>query len=526
MTLAGTPRTVPNPIDGILQYGLDNKPKDSALVSATRRLSWQELNQASDRLAAQYLALGLASGDRLASLMPNRPALIIHYLACLKSGLVATPLNYRYMPPEIDHALEVSGASALLYHAERDADVAASKLGNQLPTGVIRYAADDSQGLHFEQLLEQPPVDITLPTLDRDAPAFIYFTSGSTGKPKGVTHSRNSYGWMMAAVIQGMEFSDTDTLLPAASFSHIGSSLFGLSMLAAGGRLIVPSINDGPHILPLLRDQRPTVLFMLPSALLALVRDHDARAECFSSIRLCLSGGDKVSLELEREFTEIAGFPVDESYGMTETGLVALNPPRGENRIGSLGTLCPGYEASLRDDSGADVAIGALGQLWIRSAANTVGYWSNTQATAATIVDGWLDTGDLMRVDEDGYLWFCGRKKQIIVHDGSNICPQDVEEAVAEHPAIREAGVIGVHDLVHGENVRAYVTLRDDASRPSSAEIIEFARQRVGYKAPEDVVVLETMPLNASGKVDRVVLKQMAEEQISGTDSDPPAITR
>ncbi|MEO1995498.1 MAG: class I adenylate-forming enzyme family protein [Planctomycetaceae bacterium] len=524
MTHAGPALTISNPIDSILEHGLNTHPDDLALASDETRMSWQQLAAISDRLAAQYLALGLEAGHRVASLMPNRPALIIHYLACLKAGLVATPLNYRYMPPEIDHALEVSGAAVLLHHAERDADVAASRYGAQLAKGVIRYAADDSQGLQFEQLLDRPPINTTLPTLDIDAPAFIYFTSGSTGKPKGVTHTRHSYGCMMAATIQGMEFNAADTLLPGASFSHIGSSLFGLSMLAAGGRLIVPSVSDGPHILPLLRDYHPTVLFMLPSALLTLVRDHDAGAESFSSIRLCLSGGDKVSLELEREFTDMAGFPVDESYGMTETGLVALNPPSGENRIGSLGTLCPGYEISLRDDSGREVAIETQGQLWIRTPANTIGYWNNSRATAETIVDGWLDTGDLMRIDKDGYLWFCGRKKQIIVHDGSNICPQDVEEAVTEHPAIREAGVIGVHDLVHGENVRAYVTLRDDVQRPSSADIIRFARERIGYKAPEEIVILDDMPLNATGKVDRVALKEMAESKISGTDSDTRAM--
>jgi acyl-coenzyme A synthetase/AMP-(fatty) acid ligase len=127
-----------------------------------------------------------------------------------------------------------------------------------------------------------------------------------------------------------------------------------------------------------------------------------------------------------------------------------------------------------------------------------------------------------MRVDESGYLWFCGRKKQIIIHDGSNICPQEVEEAVAEHTSIEAAGVIGVHDLVHGENVRAYVTLRDGAKRPTSAEIIHFARERVGYKAPDDIVILDEMPLNATGKVDRMTLKRMAEKQLAvGTHGGP-----
>jgi long-chain acyl-CoA synthetase len=511
--LAGPPLTRATAIAHLLGHGLKTKPDDLALISATSCLSWRQVDELSTRLADQYLALGLKPGDRVASLMPNRPSLVIHYLACLKAALVATPLNYRYMPPEIDHALEVSGASLLLHHAERDGDVAASRFANRLPKGVIRCEASDGRGPHYEELIDGPPASGELPTPPADAPAFIYFTSGSTGKPKGVTHTHGSYAGMIATFIQAMELAEGDTFLPGSSFSHIGGSLFGLSTLAAGGRLIVPSASDGPEILPLLQRYRPTVLFMLPAALIALVRDHDAGPHDFSSIRLCLSGGDKVSAELEQEFIGLAGFPVDESYGMTEIGVATLNPPSGENRLGSIGKICPGFEMSLRDDSGVEASAGTSGRVWVRSPAITVGYWGNQQATAEIIVDGWLDTGDLMRVDADGYLWFHGRKKQIIVHDGSNICPQEVEEVLEEHPAIESAGVVGVHDLVHGENVRAYVTLRAGAKRPTSAELIAFARQHVGYKAPEEIVVLAEMPLNATGKVDRVALKQLAEDQ-------------
>lgn len=517
MPLAGPLLTQPNPIENILRQGLSKKPDDLALVSVKTRMTWRQLDEISNRLAVQYLAVGLQPGDRVASLMPNRPALVIHYLACLKAGLVATPLNYRYRAPEIDHALEVSGASLLLYHAERDADVAATRLGEHLPLGVIRYKSDDSRGLHYETLVDQPPTGALLPTPDLDAPAFIYFTSGSTGKPKGVTHSQRTYGWMMAATIQALDLADADTFLPGASFSHIGGSLFGLTTLAAGGRLVIPRGSDGPEMLPLLEEFQPTLLWMLPAALIALVRDHDAVSEEFSSLRCCMSGGDKVAAELEREFTALAGFPVDESYGMTEIGMATLNPPSGEIRLGSIGKLAPGYEMTLRDEAGEEVPDGAQGRLWIRSPANTIGYWENPVATAETIVDGWLDTGDVMRVDDDGYLYFCGRQKQIIIHDGSNICPQEVEEAISEHPAIEAVGVVGVHDLVHGENVRAYVTLKEGANRPTSAELIRFARERVGYKAPEEVVVLEQMPLNATGKVDRVTLKQIAEDRLAAS---------
>lgn len=514
MPLTGPPVQRANSISNLLAQGLSANPDAPALISANGTMTWQQLAQTSDRLAARYLALGLAPGDRIATLMPNRPALVVHYLACIRAGLVATPLNYRYMPPEIDHALEVSEAAMIVHHAERDGDVQASRLGSRLPKGAIRFEATDGQGRHLEELLDKPATNTNLPAVGPDVPVFVYFTSGSTGKPKGVTHTQRTFGAMIATLVQATNMTGGDTMLPASSFSHIGGSLFGLSALAAGARLIVPHGSDGPEILPLLREHRPTILWMLPAPLITLVRDHDAGRDEFRSIRICLSGGDKVSGELEKEFTQLAGLPVDENYGMTEIGMATLNPPAGEIRIGSVGQAVPGLELSLRDESGSEVARGEDGRLWVRSPNVMAGYWNNAGATAETIRDGWLDTGDVMRADDDGYLWFRGRKKQIIVHDGSNICPQEVEEAVAGHPAVEACGVVGVHDLVHGENVRAYVTLKPGAVRPTSADVIRCARALVGYKAPEEIVILDEMPLNATGKVDRVQLKKLAEERI------------
>src|SRR5262249_55950389 len=154
-----------------------------------------------------------------------------------------------------------------------------------------------------------------------------------------------------------------------------------------------------------------------------------------------------------------------------------------QNRLGSIGQLAPGFTASICDDGGAELPAGTTGRLWMQSPSNMIGYWSRPAATAATIVGGWLDPGDLVRADTDNYLWFCGRKKQIIIHDGSNICPQEVEDSLLEHPAVAAAGVIGVHDLVHGENVRAFVTLRPEVKCPTIVELIHFSKARVGYKA-------------------------------------------
>ena len=516
MPLSGPPLDQPVDLRRLLRTGLETKPDEMALVSAEGGHTWRELDRASDRLAANMLELGVRRGDRVASLMPNRNALIIHYLACFKAGFVATPPNYRYMPPEIDHALEVSEASILLAHVERDQDLAASQRVGRLPLGVIRYGAGNGNRPRFEELVQRAPRHPDVPAPSAADPAIIFFTSGSTGKPKGVTHTFETLGSLLVAWREGSETTAHDIVLPGCSASHIGAFLLSFASLWAGARVLVARTFDGGELLPLLREHRPTVLVMLPAALITLVRDHAASRDDFASIRLCVSGGDKVSAELEREFTTLAGFPIEESYGMTEIGICNLNPS-GANKLGSVGTFNPGYQGSIRDEGGTELPTGAEGRLWISSPSNMVGYWNRPDATAETIRAGWLDTGDVMRADEDGYLWFCGRKKQIIIHDGSNICPQEVEEALLEHDAVESAGVVGIHDLVHGENVRAYITLKEGAARPSSQELIRFARARVGYKAPEEIVVLDDMPLNATGKVDRVALKRLAEASLAAS---------
>ena len=284
--------------------------------------------------------------------------------------------------------------------------------------------------------------------------------------------------------------------------------------MSVGASLTVARTFDGDELLPLLRDTRPTVAYLLPSALFAVIRDHHAQPGDFESLRFVVAAGDKVPAELEKEFAEMVGSEIHEGYGMTEIGTSHLNPPTGLNKIGSVGNTNPTFRSSIRDEDGNEVAADAEGRHWVAGPTVMQGYWDNPEATAAAIVDGWLDTGDLMWADDDEYLWFRGRKKQIIVHDGSNINPEDVEEALVAHPAVAAAGVVGVHDELHGENVWGYVTLREGAHPPTSQDIIRFAREQIGYKAPDVIVFLDDMPQTATGKVDRTKLKRMAADRV------------
>ena len=516
------------PLDELLRAGLDGAPDDAAVISATRSMTWRELDRAGAGLAGGYRGLGLEPGDRVASLMPNRVDLVVHYLACFRAGLVATPLNYRYTAREIDHALEVSGARILLAHVERAEDVAGSDLAAGLELGTVGYR--DAEPLaggnqepagpaaggwrhDFGGLLDSQPLEAAEPA-DADAPAAIFFTSGSTGPAKGVTHTRETLRWMIASAAAALELGSDDVFLPGSSMSHIGSFLWTLATLAVGGTVVVARSTDAHELLPLLRERRPTVLAMIPAALSALIHDHDLEPGDFSSLRLCRAGADKVSTELLAEFAAAAGFPIVEGYGMTEVGLATLNPPEGEIRQGSIGRPINGFAIALRDDQGEPLESDGVGRIWIQTRSRMAGYWRAPEATEEVVIEDWLDSGDLARADADGYLWFFGRKKQVIVHDGSNISPYEVEGALLEHPAVALAGVVGVHDEVHGESVRAYVTLQEDAEPPSRADLIVFCRERIGYKAPEEIVFLDEMPLNPTGKIDRVGLKKMAEDHL------------
>jgi long-chain acyl-CoA synthetase len=263
------------------------RPDKTALVSATGTWTWRELDRAVHRLSANLLAMGLRPGDRVASLMPNRNELLLHYLACLKAGLVATPLNYRYTPAEIDYALGVSGTVILLTHAERAADIKASALTDKLPLGLISYGGPIDGAVAIERLIEDQGPDNSLPEPNIHTPAFVFFTSGSTGKPKGVTHSLASFGSVAASFAQAMKLTHEDVVLPGASMSHVGALSTALAGLSVGAQVVVPQSFDGDELLPLFREHRPSVLVMLPSALIAVQRDHAATRDDFASLRLC-----------------------------------------------------------------------------------------------------------------------------------------------------------------------------------------------------------------------------------------------
>ena len=291
---------------------------------------------------------------------------------------------------------------------------------------------------------------------------------------------------MLATAAAGLELDPGDRLLAGSSLSHVGAFYVSFGALSVGACTVVARSFDGDELLPLLREGRPTVLSMLPSALFALTRDHGARSR---RLRLAAALPGRRRLRVGRAGARVHGAdrPGDRRGVRAHRGRAGVGQPavRGDSR-GLAGQIGPAVTVEIRNDDGHEVAPGEQGRLWIHTPSATVGYWDNQDATEAVFRDGWLDSGDVMRADDDEYLFFCGRNKQIIVHDGSNITPQVVEGALLEHPMRRERG--GGRDPRPGprrERARLRHAARG-AARPANQELIQFARERVGTRRPGD----------------------------------------
>jgi long-chain acyl-CoA synthetase len=247
---------------------------------------------------------------------------------------------------------------------------------------------------------------------------------------------------------------------------------------------------------------------LLPTGLDDFVEAEAHARHDLSSLRAVMVGGDKVPMDVHRRFADLLGFEVTEGIGMTECSHYASNPPFGDKRLGSVGRAVPGHDIRVIDASGAPVPAGKTGEIVVRSEAMFDRYWENPSATADTLHDGWLRTGDLGRFDADGWLWFMGRQKQIIIRAGSNVVPEEVEEVLYQHPAVALACVVGAPDERLGQRVEAYVELEPGAVATDD-ELRTFAADRLaGYKVPERIIFVESMPRTGTGKLDRHGMEQ------------------
>ncbi len=488
-----------------------------ALIAGERRWTYDELDAATDRLAAGLAALGVQRGDRIALMLANCPELVLAYYACFKLGAISVPINNRFAAPEIEYTLNHAECRVCISQADLYPGVAAVRPA--LTTVEHFFLADASAPAGdvrpLSELFNHPASLAELPTVAPEAVAAILYTSGTTSRPKGVTHTHGSL--CATADLHGAHIGlrNDDVLCVVPPLCHIfGFATQMITAFWARAQVVLLPRFEPELVLQTVDQLRATRMVGLPTMLQALADHPRAAAYSLRSLRTCIGGGDAVPIALQQRFLAMFGVPILEGCGMTEVIPFVLNLP-DQLRVGSIGRACPGMEIRLVDDAGRDVPAGAVGEILVRSPAAMIGYWREPEITAATLAGGFVHTGDLARIDDDGYYWFMGRKKEIIIRAGSNISPLEVEDALYQHPAVRECGVVGVPDPAMGEAVWGFVALRDDHA-VSAAELQAFVKQRIApYKAPEEFRFRAELPKGPTGKIHRRTLREQAVRELS-----------
>jgi long-chain acyl-CoA synthetase len=486
-------------LGGLLRQASLTNPDGIALVCGEERLSFEGLDQSTDALARWLLRTGLEPGDRIAIHWSNSLEVVQLYFACFKAGLIAVPLNNRLKAPEIAYILRHSRAK-ICFSQPALVDLCEEVWGDSPDLLILTSSLPP---LDFREAPRLP-----LPEVTPDQIAAIMYTSGTTARPKGVVHTHIS---LIGAteMMCSLGIPEASSLLAVSQLMHIAALVCVLlPAISRGSTVVLLPAFEAAELLDLVERWHCAYFFILPAMLQFVVEEQASNPRDVSSMQLCIAGGDAVPVTLQERFRGLFGVSIRELYGMTETVPVTCNR-EGLLREGSVGPALEIVETRVVDLSGGCLADGHVGELQVQSPANCVGYWDDPEATAATFDGGWLRTGDLVKRDGDRFYWFAGRVKQIIVRGGSNISPQEVEEALYRHPAVLEAGVIGLPDPIHGEKVIAFVALREGLTLQET-ELRDSVRGWIAdYKTPERILFVPVLPKGLTGKVQRRDLKNL-----------------
>jgi long-chain acyl-CoA synthetase len=461
-------------------------------------LNYAVIAEGSARVAGMLKAKGFQPGDRVGLMLPNVPFFPPIYYAILRAGGIVVPMNVLLKEREVKYYLEDSGAK-LLFAWElfgEEAEPGAAAAGAEY----IRVGAD------FAQAAFGHDPEHTVAEVADDDTAVLLYTSGTTGSPKGAELSHSNLLANVETTLQTLiQVSEEDVILGALPLFHSFGQTCALNVAtAAGCTLTLLPRFDPVKALEIIERDRVTVFEGVPTMYNALISVPDevrARYDT-SSLRLCVSGGSALPGEVLKAFDETYGAKVLEGYGLSETSPVAsFNHPDRERKVGSIGTPIRGVEMRVVDDQGNDLPTGEMGEIAIRGHNVMKGYWRKPEATEAAIRGGWFHTGDLAKIDEDGYFFILDRKKDMIIRGGYNVYPREIEEVLYEHPAVAEAAVVGVPDNEWGEEVGAAVALKPGA-QADAEELRAYVKERVAaYKYPRRVWLVPELPKGPTGKI-------------------------
>jgi long-chain acyl-CoA synthetase len=544
------------PVWRLLDLAARNWGDHPATIFLDETLSWREIKRQSERLAAGLVELGVKKGDRVGLMLPNCPQFVIAYYGLLRTGATLVNLNPTFTEREIAHIANDAGLTAvvaldalapllltvrprtsiahIIFTGVQDYLPEALRAGyiqQQTSFGQLPQLPDDPALTSFSGLVAQsarpPEVDVD-PAGDV---AVLQYTGGTTGTPKGamlthfnlVANALQSYHWAREYVHKGAE----RYLVIIPLFHAYGMTMMNIAASIGAALILLPRF-DPQMALQALRTHRPTFFPGVPTLYIALLNHPDARREDFNSLRSCNSGSAPLPLEVYARFREMTDATILEGYGLTEASPVTHSTPQlGPHKPGSIGIPFPDTEARITslDDGTTPLRPGEVGELVIRGPQVMQGYWHRAEDTAQALRDPgdgggpWLHTGDIARMDADGYFYIVDRKKDMLIVSGNNVYPREVEEVLYAHPAILEAGVIGVPDPYQGEAVKAFVVLKPGA-RATPDEIREHCRKELApYKVPHTIELRDALPKSQVGKV----LRRLLHEPAALTPAPAPA---
>jgi acyl-CoA synthetase (AMP-forming)/AMP-acid ligase II len=496
--------------DNFITHWAEAKPNIVALAEGDYALDYAGLEAQTAKIASALAAAGLVKGDRIVWLGKNSHLYFALLFGAARIGIVMVPVGWRLAPAEMQWI--INDTRARLLFVGPGFEEVANAMSGELPLVVQTLSIDKAT-----RWIDAAPRASFSPAGPDDAVLQLY-TSGTTGKPKGaVLSNRNLFALRLAgidAALPWAQWEADEAVLIAMPCAHIGGTGLGVMALAGGVPGIVQAEFTPDGVFDAVEQAGITRFFMVPAALQMLLNHPRCASVDFSRLKYIIYGAAPIPLDLLRQCIAMFGAQFLQAYGMTETtGTIVILPPEdhdpnGNPRMRAAGKALPGVELRIVDEAGADVPLGAVGELITRSANNMIGYWNLPEATASTMsADGWIRTGDAGYLDADGYLFIHDRVKDMIISGGENVYPAEVESAIYGHPAVLEVAVIGVPDEAWGEAVKA-VCVAKPGAEIDPADIIAWARTRIaGFKVPKTIDVIDTLPRNASGKILRKDLR-------------------
>jgi long-chain acyl-CoA synthetase len=470
-------------------------------------MSYEMLDGATAHMVGLLREHGVKAGDRVGIMLPNVPYFPVCYYGVLRAGGIVVPMNVLLKKREVGYYLNDPEAKLLIAWGDfaEAAETGAEEAGAQC---VLVKPGE------FENVVgAAEPVTEVADTRAGDT-AVILYTSGTTGQPKGAELSNANLSSNAEASRGLFGLGSEAVVLGALPLFHSFGQTCGMNAtLGGGGTLTLIPRFDPAKALEIIQRDKVNVFQGVPTMYGAMLHLDNRADYDVSTLKVCASGGSAMPVELMRGFEKAFKCKVLEGYGLSESSPVAsFNHPDRERKPGSIGTPIEGVEMKVVDDDGHEVAQGEPGEILIKGHNVMNGYWKREDATAETIVDGWLHTGDIGKVDEDGYFFIVDRKKELIIRGGYNVYPREIEEVLYEHPDVREAAVLGISSDEYGEEVAAAVALKDGAST-SPEELRSYVKEQVaGYKYPRKVWLVDELPKGPTGKILKREIKPPADD--------------